>query len=58
MEESRAQFECWFAHEVVGADVVFPDFEDGEYVEGDLYDAQLYVMLQAMWMAWQASRNV
>lgn len=57
MTESRAQFESWFADEVVGADVIFPDFEEGEYVEGDRYDAQLYVMLQAMWMAWQASRN-
>lgn len=57
MTDSRAQFEAWFADEVVGAAVDFPDFEDGEYVEGEVYDKQLYLMLQAMWMAWEASRN-
>lgn len=53
---SREQFEEWFSNDVVGADVTFPDFEDGEYIAGEVYDDQLYIMLQAMWLAWQASR--
>ncbi|WP_191232906.1 hypothetical protein [Citrobacter freundii] len=53
---SREQFEEWFSNDVVGADVTFPDFEDGEYIAGEVYDDQLYIMLQAMWMAWKASR--
>lgn len=52
----REKFEAWFADDVVGAEVTFPAFEDGEYVEGDVYDPQLYLMLQSMWMAWQAAR--
>ncbi|HAU6932512.1 TPA: hypothetical protein JEM01_004553, partial [Salmonella enterica subsp. enterica serovar Banana] len=56
MDESRKQFQSWFADEIVGADVEFPEFEDGEYVAGEIYDEQLYVMLQAMYMAWTASR--
>ena len=56
MDESRKQFQSWFADEIVGADVEFPEFEDGEYVAGEIYDEQLYVMLQAMYMAWIASR--
>lgn len=56
MDESRKQFQSWFADDIVGADVEFPEFEDGEYVAGEVYDEQLYVMLQAMWMAWIASR--
>lgn len=54
---SREQFEEWFSNEVVGADVTFPDFEDGEYIADEVYDDQLYIMLQAMWMAWKASRT-
>ncbi|EDM3679141.1 hypothetical protein CSM50_23775, partial [Salmonella enterica subsp. enterica serovar Infantis] len=27
----------WFADEIVGADVEFPEFEDGEYVAGEIY---------------------
>lgn len=53
---SREQFEEWFSNDVAGADVNFPDFEEGEYIAGEVYDDQLYIMLQAMWMAWQASR--
>lgn len=56
MDESRKQFQSWFADEIVGADVEFPEFEDGEYVAGEIYDEKLYVMLQAMYMAWTASR--
>lgn len=56
MDVSRKQFQSWFADEIVGADVEFPEFEDGEYVAGEIYDEQLYVMLQAMYMAWTASR--
>lgn len=52
---SREQFEAWFENDVVDKKVTFPAFEDGEYTEGDLYDDQLYFMLQAMWMAWQAA---
>ena len=57
MDESRKQFEEWFMEDVVGAAVDFPEFEDGEYVAGEVYDEQLYVMLQAMYMAWTASRS-
>lgn len=56
MDESRKQFEEWFMDDVVGAAVDFPEFKDGEYVVGEVYNEQLYVMLQAMYMAWQASR--
>lgn len=56
MEESRKAFESWFMDDVVGAAVDFPEFEDGEYVAGEAYDEQLYVMLQAMYMSWTASR--
>lgn len=56
MDESRKAFEAWFMDDVVGAAVDFPEFEDGEYVTGEVYDEQLYVMLQAMYMAWTASR--
>jgi len=56
MDESRKQFEEWFMDDVVGAAVDFPEFEDGEYVAGEVYDEQLYVMLQAMYMVWAASR--
>ena len=51
----REKFEAWFVNDVVGADVTFPTFEDGEYSEGEIYDEQLYFMLQAMWMAWKAA---
>ncbi|MCW5001037.1 hypothetical protein M7963_05860 [Enterobacter roggenkampii] len=56
MDESRKQFEEWFMDDVVGAAVDFPEFKDGEYVVGEVYNEQLYVMLQAMYMAWTASR--
>lgn len=51
----REKFEAWFVNDVVGADVNFPAFKDGEYTEGEIYDDQLYFMLQAMWMAWKAA---
>ena len=51
----REKFEAWFVNDVVGADVNFPVFKDGEYAEGEIYDEQLYFMLQAMWMAWKAA---
>ncbi|MBK4129470.1 hypothetical protein JHD96_15670 [Klebsiella michiganensis] len=51
----REKFEAWFVNDVAGADVNFPAFKDGEYAEGEIYDEQLYVMLQAMWMAWKAA---
>ncbi|MBZ7340919.1 DUF551 domain-containing protein [Klebsiella grimontii] len=51
----REKFEAWFVNDVVGADVTFPTFEDGEYSEGEIYDEQLYFTLQAMWMAWKAA---
>ncbi|MDD7876391.1 hypothetical protein OPH66_15915, partial [Klebsiella pneumoniae] len=51
----REKFEAWFVNDVVGADVTFPAFEDGAYAEGEIYDEQLYFMLQAMWMAWKAA---
>ncbi|EPK9685711.1 ead/Ea22-like family protein [Klebsiella pneumoniae] len=51
----REKFEAWFVNDVVGADVNFPAFEDGAYAEGEIYDEQLYFMLQAMWMAWKAA---
>lgn len=54
---SRERFETWFADHVVGAEVTFPDFEDGEYVESDIYDSKLYLMLQAMWMGWQEAET-
>lgn len=52
---TKEQFEAWFENDVVGEEVTFPEFDGGEYTEGDLYDDQLYFMLQAMWMAWQAA---
>ena len=51
----REKFEAWFVNDVVGDDVNFPVFKDGEYTEGEIYDEQLYFMLQAMWMAWKAA---
>ncbi len=51
----REKFEAWFVNDVAGADVTFPAFEDGAYAEGEIYDEQLYFMLQAMWMAWKAA---
>ena len=51
----REKFEAWFVNDVVGAYVNFPAFKDGEYTEGEIYDEQLYFMLQAMWMAWKAA---
>lgn len=51
----REKFEAWFVNDVVGVDVNFPAFKDGEYAEGEIYDEQLYFMLQAMWMAWKAA---
>ncbi|EPJ7213728.1 ead/Ea22-like family protein [Klebsiella pneumoniae] len=51
----REKFEAWFVNDVAGADVNFPAFKDGEYTEGEIYDEQLYFMLQAMWMAWKAA---
>ena len=51
----REKFEAWFVNDVVGVDVNFPAFKDGEYTEGEIYDEQLYFMLQAMWMAWKAA---
>ncbi|SLQ90484.1 RelE family toxin-antitoxin system [Klebsiella pneumoniae] len=51
----REKFEAWFVNDVVGTDVNFPAFKDGEYTEGEIYDEQLYFMLQAMWMAWKAA---
>lgn len=51
----REKFEAWFVNDVVGADVTFPAFEDGAYAEGEIYDEQLYFMLQAMWMVWKAA---
>lgn len=51
----KEKFEAWFVNDVVGGDVTFPAFEDGEYAEGEAYDEQLYLMLQAMWMAWKAA---
>ncbi|MEZ2402824.1 hypothetical protein ACBR19_14540 [Raoultella planticola] len=51
----REKFEAWFVNDVVGADVTFPAFEDGAYAEGEIYDEQIYFMLQAMWMAWKAA---
>ncbi|MCD9604988.1 hypothetical protein LUS60_06735 [Raoultella planticola] len=53
----REKFEAWFVNDVVGADVNFPAFKDGEYAEGEIYDEQLYFMLQAMWMAWKAAND-
>lgn len=50
----REKFEAWFVNDVVGAEVTFPGMEDGEYVEGEIYDDQLYFVLQAMWMAWKS----
>ncbi|EFB3571222.1 hypothetical protein NEP95_16690 [Escherichia coli] len=57
MDESRKQFEKWFMDDVAGASFDFPGFKDGEYVVGEVYDEQLYVMLQSMYMAWTASRE-
>ncbi|MCW9408918.1 hypothetical protein N5I62_03940 [Klebsiella quasipneumoniae] len=51
----REKFEACFVNDVVGSDVNFPAFKDGEYTEGEIYDEQLYFMLQAMWMAWKAA---
>lgn len=51
----REKFEAWFVNDVVGTDVNFPAFKDAEYTEGEIYDEQLYFMLQAMWMAWKAA---
>ena len=50
----REKFEAWFVNDVVGAYVNFPAFKDGEYAEGEIYDEQLYFMLQSMWMAWKS----
>ena len=52
---SREQFEAWFENDIVGQKVTFPEFYGDEYTEGDLYDEQLYLILQAMWMVWQAA---
>lgn len=52
---SREQFEAWFENDIVGQKVTFPEFDGDEYTEGDLYDEQFYLILQAMWMTWQAA---
>lgn len=52
MDELRKQFQLWFVDEIVGVDVEFFEFEDGEYVVGEIYDEQLYVMFQVMYMVW------
>lgn len=58
MTSSREQFDGWFSSYVVEIpEIELPEMDNGEYVQGDKYDEQFYVMLQAMWMAWQASRQ-
>jgi len=57
--ESRAQFEAWFKNEIIETpDFVFNDFDenDNEYIVGEDDNEDLYLNIQAMFMAWTASR--
>ncbi|VEB97333.1 Uncharacterised protein [Cedecea lapagei] len=57
--KSREQFEAWFKSEIIEkSDFEFADFdeEEGEYIIHEDDDVELYLNIQAMLMAWQASR--
>lgn len=57
---SREQFEAWFKREIIEApDFEFNAFDDvtGEYVVTEDDNIDLYLQVQAMYMAWQASRD-
>lgn len=59
VEDSRAQFEAWFKTEIIETpDFVFNEFDekDNEYIVGEDDNEELYLNIQAMFMAWQASR--
>lgn len=59
VEGSRAQFEAWFKNEIIETpDFVFNDFDenDNEYIVGEDDNEELYLNIQAMFMAWTASR--
>ena len=57
---SREQFEAWFKREIIETpDFEFNTFDDvtGEYVVTEDDNIDLYLQVQAMYMAWQASRE-
>ncbi|GEM_PF-1103795 len=57
---SREQFEAWFKREIIETpDFEFNAFDDdaGEYAVTEDDNIDLYLQVQAMYMAWQASRE-
>lgn len=57
---SREQFEAWFKREIIETpDFEFNTFNDdaGEYAVTEDDNIDLYLQVQAMYMAWQASRD-
>jgi len=61
MTTSREQFEAWFKREIIETeDFQFNAFndEDNEYTVGEDDNEDLYLNIQAMFMAWQASRAI
>lgn len=59
VDESRREFEAWFKSEIIETpDFVFNEFDeqDGEYIIGEDDNEELYLNIQAMFMAWTASR--
>lgn len=57
---SREQFEAWFKREIIETpDFEFNTFDDvtGEYVVTEDDNIDLYLQVQAMYMAWKASRE-
>lgn len=57
---SREQFEAWFKREIIETpDFEFNTFNDdaGEYAVTEDDNIDLYLQVQAMYMAWQASRE-
>lgn len=57
---SREKFEAWFKSEIIEReDFVFNAFDDdtNEYTVCDPDESEFYEHVQAMYMAWQASRD-
>lgn len=57
---SREQFEAWFKREIIETpDFEFNTFNDdaSEYTVTEDDNIDLYLQVQAMYMAWQASRE-
>ncbi|NIY47296.1 hypothetical protein [Cedecea colo] len=59
LDEERAKFEAWFKREIIETeDFQFNAFneEENEYTVGEDDNEDLYLNIQAMFMAWTASR--